>query len=108
MDNVICPVCGCEPFDEPCEHTVYVAANECGLIYIAEQYRSQYETVVEQILKEHGELEEGDSLSDEDFPCDYAGELQDRLKIESIVYETVYGMPPSGLTVYAAFIENIK
>lgn len=99
-----CPACDCEPFDTLCEHTVYVAANECGLIYVAGKYRSQYEAVAEQILREHGELGEDDSLRDEDFPCDFTDELQDRLKVENIVYEIEYGIPPSGLTLYAAFI----
>ena len=101
---VVCPVCSCEPFEEPCEHTVYVAANECGLMYIAEKYRSQYEAVAAEILKEHGELEEGDLLNCEDFPYDFIDELQDRLEIENIVFETKYAIPPSGLVVYAAFV----
>jgi len=104
VEDIKCPVCGCELLDEPCEHTVYVATNECGLIYIAEKYRSQYEALAENILKEHGALEEGEPLNSEEFPYEFIDELEERFGNESIVFIREFGIPPCGLEVSAAFV----
>jgi len=106
MTDLTCPVCGREAFDEPCEHAVYVAANECGLIYVAEEYRKHLFTVGEELLRKQGELEKDESLSMDDFPYEIIPELADHLKIENIVYKEEYAMPPSGLAVYTAFIDQ--
>jgi len=106
MTKLTCPACGSEAFDEPCEHTVYVAANECGLIYVAEEYREHLFAVAERLLRKQGELEKDESLSMDYFLCEIIPELADYLEIENIVYKEEYAIPPSGLAVYAAFIDQ--
>jgi len=103
VSELACPVCGGEPFDDPCEHTVYVAANECGLVYVAEQYREHFFAVAGRLLKEQGELEDDESLGMDYFPCEIIPDLSEHLEIENIVYKSEFGIPPSGLAVYAAF-----
>jgi len=108
MTDLMCPVCSREAFDKPCEHTVYVAASECGLIYVAEAYRAYLFAVSERLLMAQGKLEEVESLSlgMDYFPCEIIPELADHLEIENVVYKEEYAMPPSGLVVYAAFIDQ--
>lgn len=99
-----CPVCGAEPFNNPCEHVVYVAANEGGFSYIAKQYRGQLFSVAESILTERGEIEAGEVVSMDSVPYDIIPDLKDKLGIDNIEYLSEYDMPPSGLAVHAAFI----
>jgi len=106
MTDPTCLVCSREALDEPCEHTVYVAANECGLIYVAEEYREHLFAVAEGLLRKQGELEKDESLSMDYFPCEIIPELANHLEIENIVYKEEYATPPSGLAVYAAFIDQ--
>jgi len=40
------------------------------------------------------------------FPCEILSELAGHLEIENIIYKEEYAMPPSGLVVYAAFIDQ--
>jgi len=101
-----CPICGSDPFNEPCEHTVYVAANECGLIYVADQYCAQFFAEAELLLRANGGLEDDESLLIEYFPCEIISDLVDRLEIKNIDYREEYATPPSGLVLYAAFVDT--
>lgn len=91
-----------------CEHTVFLAANEGGLIHLAEPYREQFMGVAERLLREKGELEDGESLSMDYFPCEIIPDLSEHLEIEGIVFKEEYAMPPSGLAMYAAFVDSAK
>jgi len=104
MNDMACPVCGKNPLDKPCEHTVYVTANECGLIYVAEQYQPQLFLLAEYLLRGKGELEDGESLRMDNFPSEIIPELYDDLEIEDVAYYEGYGVPPSDLFVFAAFV----
>ena len=102
-----CPTCGNEPFDEPCEHTVYVAANECGLIYVADRYRAHFFAEAERLLREKGELEDGEAITMEYFPCEIIPDLVDRLEIKNLDCREEYSTPPSGLVLYAGFVDAV-
>jgi len=102
-----CPTCGCEPFNSPCEHVVYVAANEGGFSYIAKQHRKQLFSVAESILTEKGEVEAGGVMNMDSIPYDIIPDLKGKLDIDNIEYLSEYDMPPSGLAVHAAFVVKL-
>ncbi len=54
--------------DEVCEHTVFLARNDCGLICLAEHYHSEFMAAAKKILTESGEPEDVASLTLEYFP----------------------------------------
>ena len=41
---ITCPYCEKEAGDEVCEHTVFLAINECGLVHLADTYRVRIPT----------------------------------------------------------------
>ena len=89
-----------------CEHTVFLAMNECGLIHLAEPYRDQFMAVAEQLMRATGELEDDEPLGEDDcFPTLIIPEMVGELQIGGLEYRGVYGVPPSGLAIYAAFAD---
>ena len=105
-DTIICPFCGKVVGDEVCEHTVFFAMNECGLIHLAEPYRDQFMAVAEKLMRATGELEDDESLGEDDcFPTHIIPEMMGELQIGGLEYRDVYGVPPSGLAIYAAFAD---
>ena len=106
MDVLICPVCECEVFDKPCEHTVYLATNECGVIYVANSYREQFFQAVEAVLKAHGELDANQVLDESEFPFEYKDEFERFFQPEGIVHDIGFAQPPSGLTIFTGFIDR--
>ena len=105
-DTIICPFCGTVVGDDVCEHTVFLAMNECGLIHLAEPYRDQFMAVAEKLLRDSGELEDDEPVGeDKYFPTQIIPEMMGELQIDGLEYRDVYGIPPSGLAVYAGFVD---
>ena len=90
-------------------HTVFLAVNECGLIHLAEPYREQFMTVAEKLLGDSGELEDGEEVEEgEFFPTHIIPEMLDDLQIYGLEFRCFSGIPPSGLAIYAGFVDSSK
>ena len=92
--------------DDLCEHTVFLAINECGLVYLEASYRDRFLAVAERLLRDSGELKADESPDAGDgFPAHIIPEMVSAFENDGVEYRDAYGIPPAGLAVYAGFVE---
>jgi len=106
--RIICLFCGVEAGDDVCEHTVFLAMNDGGVLHLAEPYRDHFMSVAEKLLRDAGELEDDGVEEGEFFPTHIIPDMLEALQIDGLEYRDVYGIPPSGLAIYAGFVDTEK